>query len=141
MTFLAVMLWGLPCRSARPRRFNRRAKKEGSIEFYGPSTLGPEGAQAIVSAFNKKYGLNVKVNFTPSGNMTRDYREGRWASRRQDTAGMGHHGRHRCTSWLAVAAKVAESPLITQHRLSHKQRIEYDKRYCFGRKPICAANL
>src|ERR687891_2991879 len=48
------------------------AKKEGVIEFYGPSTLGPEGAQAIVSAFNKKYGLNVKVNFTPSGNMTRD---------------------------------------------------------------------
>jgi iron(III) transport system substrate-binding protein len=48
------------------------AKKEGVIDFYGPSTLGPEGAQAIVSAFNKKYGLNIKVNFTPSGNMTRD---------------------------------------------------------------------
>jgi iron(III) transport system substrate-binding protein len=48
------------------------AKKEGVIDFYGPSTLGPDGAQAIVSAFNKKYGLNVKVNFTPSGNMTRD---------------------------------------------------------------------
>jgi iron(III) transport system substrate-binding protein len=48
------------------------AKKEGVIDFYGPSTLGPEGAQAIISAFNKKYGLNVKVNFTPSGNMTRD---------------------------------------------------------------------
>jgi iron(III) transport system substrate-binding protein len=48
------------------------AKKEGIIDFYGPSTLGPEGAQAIVSAFNKKYGLNMKVNFTPSGNMTRD---------------------------------------------------------------------
>jgi len=48
------------------------AKKEGVIDFYGPSTLGPEGAQAIVAAFNKKYGLNIKVNFTPSGNMTRD---------------------------------------------------------------------
>jgi iron(III) transport system substrate-binding protein len=48
------------------------AKKEGIIDFYGPSTLGPEGAQAIVSAFNKKYGLSMKVNFTPSGNMTRD---------------------------------------------------------------------
>ncbi len=48
------------------------AKKEGVIDFYGPSTLGPDGAQAIVSAFNKKYGLNIKVNFTPSGNMTRD---------------------------------------------------------------------
>ena len=48
------------------------AKKEGVIDFYGPSTLGPDGAQGIVSAFNKKYGLNIKVNFTPSGNMTRD---------------------------------------------------------------------
>lgn len=48
------------------------AKKEGVIEFYGPSTLGPEGAQALASAFNKKHGLNIKLNFSASGNMTRD---------------------------------------------------------------------
>jgi iron(III) transport system substrate-binding protein len=48
------------------------AKKEGVIEFYGPSTLGPDGAQALVAGFNKKYGLNVKLNYSPSGNMTRD---------------------------------------------------------------------
>lgn len=48
------------------------AKKEGTIEFYGPSTLGPEGAQALAAGFNKKYGLNIKLNFSPSGNMTRD---------------------------------------------------------------------
>jgi iron(III) transport system substrate-binding protein len=48
------------------------AKKEGVIEFYGPSTLGPEGAQALADGFNKKYGLNIKLNFSPSGNMTRD---------------------------------------------------------------------
>jgi hypothetical protein len=48
------------------------AKKEGVIEFYGPSTLGPEGAQALAEGFNKKYGLNIKLNFSPSGNMTRD---------------------------------------------------------------------
>jgi len=48
------------------------AKKEGVIEFYGPSTLGPEGAQALVADFNKKYGLNIKLNFSASGNMTRD---------------------------------------------------------------------
>ena len=48
------------------------AKKEGSIEFYGPSTLGPEGAKALGEAFNKKYGLNIKLQFNPSGNMTRD---------------------------------------------------------------------
>lgn len=48
------------------------AKKEGAIEFHGPSTLGPQGAQALGAAFNKKYGLNIKLNYSPSGNMTRD---------------------------------------------------------------------
>jgi iron(III) transport system substrate-binding protein len=48
------------------------AKKEGTIEFHGPSTLGPQGAQALGAAFNKKYGLNIKLNYSPSGNMTRD---------------------------------------------------------------------
>lgn len=48
------------------------AKKEGAIEFYGPSTLGPQGAQALSDAFNKKYGLNIKLQYSPSGNMTSD---------------------------------------------------------------------
>ncbi|MGH7826477.1 MAG: ABC transporter substrate-binding protein [Candidatus Binatia bacterium] len=48
------------------------AEKEGEIEFYGPSTLGPEGAKALGEAFNKKYGLNITLQFNPSGNMTRD---------------------------------------------------------------------
>ncbi len=29
-------------------------KKEGTFEFYGPSTLTPQGAQALNAAFNKK---------------------------------------------------------------------------------------
>jgi iron(III) transport system substrate-binding protein len=48
------------------------AKKEGVFEFYAPSTLTPQGAQAINAAFNKKYGLNLKLQYNPSGNMTRD---------------------------------------------------------------------
>jgi iron(III) transport system substrate-binding protein len=48
------------------------AKKEGAIEFYGPSTLTPQGAQALGAAFNKKYGLDIKLQFHPSGNMTKD---------------------------------------------------------------------
>jgi len=48
------------------------AKQEGTIEFYAPSTLTPQGAQALGAAFNKKYGLNVKLQYSPSGNMTRD---------------------------------------------------------------------
>ena len=48
------------------------AKKEGVLELYAPSTLTPEGALRLGEAFNKKYGLNIKVNFTPAGAMTRD---------------------------------------------------------------------
>lgn len=48
------------------------AKQEGTIEFYAPSTLTPQGAQALNAAFNKKYGLDIKLQYSPSGNMTRD---------------------------------------------------------------------
>jgi iron(III) transport system substrate-binding protein len=72
LTLIAIVNWaGLLC--AGPLEdLIAGAKKEGSIEFYGPSTLGPEGAQALAAGFNKKYGLNIKLGFTPSGNMTRD---------------------------------------------------------------------
>lgn len=48
------------------------AKEEGVLEFHGPSTLGPKGAQALEKAFNKRYGLSITLNYNPSGNMTRD---------------------------------------------------------------------
>jgi hypothetical protein len=48
------------------------AKKEGVIELYAPSTLTPQGTQRLGEAFNKQYGLNLKLNFSPSGSMTRD---------------------------------------------------------------------
>ena len=48
------------------------ARKEGTIEFYAPSTLTPQGAQALGDAFNKKYQLKIKVNYSPAGQMARD---------------------------------------------------------------------
>lgn len=48
------------------------ARKEGVLELLAPSTTGDKGAQALGAAFNKKYGLNVKINYTPSSNMTGD---------------------------------------------------------------------
>jgi iron(III) transport system substrate-binding protein len=48
------------------------AKKEGVLELHAPSTLGAQGAQALAAAFSKKHGFNLKVNYNPSGNMTRD---------------------------------------------------------------------
>jgi hypothetical protein len=48
------------------------AKKEGVIELYAPSTFTPQGAQALGDAFNKKYELKIRVNYSPAGQMARD---------------------------------------------------------------------
>jgi iron(III) transport system substrate-binding protein len=48
------------------------AKKEGVIELLAPSTMGEKGAQALGEAFNKKYGLSIKLNYSASSNMTGD---------------------------------------------------------------------
>lgn len=48
------------------------ARKEGTLNFYGPSTLKADGAQSLAQAFNKRYRSNIDVKFIPSGSMTRD---------------------------------------------------------------------
>lgn len=48
------------------------AKKEGTIEFYAPTTLGPKGAQALAAGLNKEYGLNAKLEYHPSANMAKE---------------------------------------------------------------------
>jgi iron(III) transport system substrate-binding protein len=48
------------------------AKKEGTLELLAPSTLGPQGAQALGAAFNQKYSVNVQTNYSPSNNMVGD---------------------------------------------------------------------
>ncbi len=72
LAMMMIMGWSQTVQAGPLEDLIAGAKKEGVIEFYGPSTLGPEGAQALAVGFNKKYGLNIKLNFSPSGNMTRD---------------------------------------------------------------------
>jgi len=48
------------------------AKKEGTIEFYAPSTLTPQGAQALAESFNKQYGLSIRLGYHAAGSMSRD---------------------------------------------------------------------
>ncbi|HEY7717046.1 MAG TPA: extracellular solute-binding protein [Candidatus Binatia bacterium] len=102
------------------------AKKEGVIEFYGPSTLGPEGAQALAAGFNKKYGLNIKLNFSPSGNMTRDTAKivGMSASGQPPEWDImvvtdAHHG----SLWL----RKLHQPFDYAAAGVNKERIEYDR--------------
>jgi len=48
------------------------AKEEGTFEFYATNTLTPKGAQELGDAFNKKYGLDIKLNYSPAGDMSGD---------------------------------------------------------------------
>lgn len=48
------------------------AKNEGTIEFYATSNLTPKGAQELGEAFNKKYKLNIALNYTAGGNIAGD---------------------------------------------------------------------
>lgn len=72
LALFSVAIWVGQVHAAPIDDLIAAAKKEGVLELYGPSTLGPPGAQALGVAFNKKYGLTIKVNYNPSGNMTRD---------------------------------------------------------------------
>ena len=125
IVFMALLPWGSIAQAGPLEDLVAGAKKEGIIEFYGPSTLGPEGAQAIVSAFNKKYGLNVKVNFTSSGNMTRDTAKvvGLSASGQPPEWDImvvtdAHHG----SLWLRKLHKTFDYTSVGVD----KQRVEYD---------------
>lgn len=68
----AMMFWAGQAFAQSLEELIAGAKKEGVIEFHGPSTLSPQGAQALAQAFNKKFGLNIRLNYHPSGNMTGD---------------------------------------------------------------------
>ena len=72
VVFLTFAGWADRLTAAQLDDLIAGAKKEGAINFYGPSTLTPEGAGLIEAAFNKKYGLDTKLTFHPSLNMTRD---------------------------------------------------------------------
>lgn len=73
LSLLCLMLFGKPSgSSAAPPELIEAAKKEGFIDFYGPSTLTPQGAAELAKALNKKYGTNIELRFNPSGSMTRD---------------------------------------------------------------------
>jgi iron(III) transport system substrate-binding protein len=69
---LAALQWLSLAHAAPLDELVAAAKKEGSLNFYGPSTLKAEGAQSLAQAFNQRYGISINIKFIPSGSMTRD---------------------------------------------------------------------
>ncbi|OGQ79257.1 MAG: hypothetical protein A3F90_02535 [Deltaproteobacteria bacterium RIFCSPLOWO2_12_FULL_60_19] len=57
-----------PTQAERLPRLIEAARREGEIDFAGPSSLTPKGAQALIAALNKKNGLALKLNYVPSTN-------------------------------------------------------------------------
>ncbi|HEX5605061.1 MAG TPA: hypothetical protein VFY96_01010, partial [Candidatus Binatia bacterium] len=51
---LVLFQWLSIARAAPLDELVGAARKEGTLNFYGPSTLKPEGAQVIAQAFNKR---------------------------------------------------------------------------------------
>ena len=72
IAFLLPAAWPQPGGAASIDDLIAAAKKEGRIEFYGPSSLTPQGAQKLAEGFNKKYGLSIRFGYHPSGSMARD---------------------------------------------------------------------
>lgn len=48
------------------------AKKDGSVDFLAPSSWPPKGVDVLGEAFNKKYGVNIKLRHNPTEEMARD---------------------------------------------------------------------
>lgn len=72
LALLTLAAWAQQVPAAPIDELVAAAKREGTIEFYAPSTLTPQGAEELEAAFNKKYELKTSLRFHPSGNMTRD---------------------------------------------------------------------
>ena len=72
LIFSLLLVSDARLRAATLEQLVEGVKKERTLEFYGPSHLTPPGGQALADAFNKTYGLNVTVNYSPAGNMARD---------------------------------------------------------------------
>jgi ABC-type Fe3+ transport system substrate-binding protein len=79
----AILLWLVPMilsfaaegraqRSGQPslRQLIEAARKEGQLNWYPVSSLGNEGASAVVQVFNKRFGLNTRVSADSSGNIS-----------------------------------------------------------------------
>jgi len=72
LAFLLFVEWPSEAPGARVEELVAGAKREGVLNLQFPSGLTPEGARELGTAFNKKYGLDVKVNYFPSKGYARD---------------------------------------------------------------------
>ena len=69
---LVLTAWSRLVSAAAVDELVAAAKKEGTLDLYAPSGLTPLGVQALAEAFNGKYNLGIRLNYTPGHNFTGD---------------------------------------------------------------------
>jgi iron(III) transport system substrate-binding protein len=72
LSLLSIAGWGAQASAAPLDDLVAAARKEGAINFHAPSAIGPEAAQELGAAFNKKYGLTIKMNYLATKGFTPD---------------------------------------------------------------------
>lgn len=72
LVLIVLMSWGRFGWAVAMEELVAAAQKEGTFDMYAPSSLTPQGAKALVEAFNSKYKLEIKVNYHPGSSFTRD---------------------------------------------------------------------
>jgi iron(III) transport system substrate-binding protein len=72
LVLIVLMSWSGFAWAAGMEELVAAAKKEGVLDMYAPSSLTPPGAQTLIEAFNKKYNLQIRVNYHPGSSFTRD---------------------------------------------------------------------
>ncbi|MBI2359105.1 MAG: extracellular solute-binding protein [Deltaproteobacteria bacterium] len=72
IAFFALTGWFEQAKAAPSDELVAAARKEGEIDFHAPSTLTPQGAQALAEAFNKQHNLSIKFRYHPTGGMGTD---------------------------------------------------------------------
>jgi len=68
---VALLLLAGPCSAQTAKgdalsRIVEGARQEGVIDFSGPSSLTPKGAETLIAALNKKYNLELRLNYVPA---------------------------------------------------------------------------
>ena len=69
---LVLTAWSRLVSAAAVDELVAAAKREGTLDLYAPSGLTPLGVQALAEAFNKKYNLSTRLNYTAGHNFTGD---------------------------------------------------------------------
>jgi ABC-type Fe3+ transport system substrate-binding protein len=108
------------------------AHKEGQLNWYPVSSIGNEGATAIAKVFNRRFGLNIRINADVSGNIATVFSKAIVESKsglpptHDVMYGPDHRvfelkvndGLERVESWEALLKEISSEAYAVRHKVS-----------------------